>query len=271
MKKKILLCAVLLSGVLSAEAVSENSNSENRVPNNRSFVFFGGVGLTESFARSTFEMSYDADQDSYPSLNSYAKRKKSCSGKLGGEIFVGVKSNNKQGWFWGTELSYSLNRFNYNKDLSYDEDQEEFPLTEYKDCKVSNIKVKYGNELGMYFKLGRSFNSWDIYGIFGGTTRKVNLNYSVYAVPSTDHNRLETNFSSRIYGVALGMGVNKSVTDRVDCSLEYKYKIYGNADKNVDLINESAKGFGVDHDASARNFKIKTNVHELALKVSVNI
>ena len=79
----------------------------------------------------------------------------------------------------------------------------------------------------------------------------------------------------RVWGAVFGLGGSKKINDRISLSLEYRYKTYGSAKRDVDCKTASVNAFpptqGATHDTSDRHFKVKSDKHEVSLGITVNI
>lgn len=259
MRKIILMSAVLACSSLQADIES------------KPLAFYAGAGLVGSSTSSDFSMDYQVNGDHFPDARPYANHKEKHMGRIGGEVFVGVKSKCKKGWFWAAELSYGFTKNNHKHAFSELEDAE-MDYAEEDPNPISNIDVKHGNEIGLVGKVGASVDVCNVYGILGVTTKEVEMKYWTNA--HTDvRTPFETNPKKRVYGAVFGLGVSKNVHNNVSCALEYKYKLYKNAKKDVDLRVPTSVAFvqNPPHDLSDRHFKVKSDKHEVSLKVAVNI
>ena len=80
----------------------------------RSVVFYGGAGLTAGFTKSDFSMDYSISTVySNTGARPYANHEKNHIGRIGAELFIGVKSKCKNGWFWAGELGYGFAKSNH--------------------------------------------------------------------------------------------------------------------------------------------------------------
>ena len=82
---------------------------------------------------------------------------------------------------------------------------------------------------------------------------------------------MKTNHDKRVWGMVFGLGASRKINDTVSCSIEYKYKTYNSATKSVDWRKETADFFGRDHDTSDRDFKVKSDRHELSVGFTLNV
>ena len=129
--------------------------------------------------------------------------------------------------------------------------------------RVSYIKVRHGDEWGLSLKIGKEINCYSVYGILGATTKRVDIEYSLDGSnPDVIGDGFGINPKKRVWGAVFGLGGSKKINNRVSCSLEYKYKAYNSAKKNVDCVGLSRNAYGAAHDTSVRNFKVKSDKHE---------
>ena len=82
---------------------------------------------------------------------------------------------------------------------------------------------------------------------------------------------LKTNHDKRVWGMVFGLGASRKINDTISCSLEYKYKTYNSATKSVCWKEETRAFFGNAHDTSNRDFKVKSDSHELSFGFTVNV
>ncbi len=263
--KKILLVA-LVSG-LSAQVEADSSGVN----------FYAGVSAVGSWTSSDFKMDYDISKDfSNVGAVPHAYHKDNSIGRVGAGFAVGIKKKFGDDFFVGGEFDYTLSRAKHHHDFTYLEDIEaDITPVDEKTGIISRINVKHGDELAFALKFGKDCKSCGIYGIVGVTTKNVDIEYSVDG--DTDWTNLKDDKFSvsekdRAWGAVLGLGGSKKINDRISCSLEYRYKLYGSAEKDVDCRAESKKAFdGNEHDISDRHFKVKSDKHELSLGITVNI
>lgn len=218
-----------------------------------------------ALTNSDFDMSYSVDTNKFASANPSANNNKHSIGNVGGEFALGFRTKFKNDWFLGGEVNYCLKKVKHNHDFTEIEDNEGITIIDTE--KMSNIELKYQHEYGFSFRFGKYFNGYDVYGICGATTKNVDINYSLNGKHSgiTPKNDLTFNSSKRIYGMVFGLGASRKVNDNFSCSMEYKYKVYNSATKSIDWRKETKAFFGQDHDTSDRNFKVKSDSHELSL------
>lgn len=238
-----------------------------------SFKFHAGVGLDTSWTKSDFGMRFDVNHDNFPGTGGYASNKKTIN-KIGGEFFAGLGYTFSTNWFITGEFNINIKHIKHKHDFKESEDVESDPYNN-DDQRISYIDVNHSNELGLSARLGHHFNVCDLYGILGITTKQVNVTYSFDAnhIDVRDGEDFSTNYKKRIYGIIIGAGAAKKVSKHISCALEYKCKLYGNANKDIDLRNETKTLFRLDeeHDTAPRNFRVKTDKHELSFRVVVNI
>lgn len=240
---------------------------------NKPVVCYGGLGLTASTTSSNFKMNYVPNWRCFMGTPYELNHNRPHIKNVSGEIFVGVKSGCSRGFFWAIEANYGFSRVRHTKD---------FLGTEY--CEITDscrrsgrnsyINIKHGNELGLEVKLGGSINGYNIYSIAGATTKKIKLNYGLDTAHRHVLKPLEINSQKRVYGAIIGLGVSKNVTNKISCSLEYKYKIYGNANIDVDWKKATLPVFsnrGYLHDTTDRHFSVKSDRHEVSSKIAINI
>lgn len=268
--KKVLLIALVACSSVQAEQVA-SSNSVN---------FYAGASVAGSWTSSDFNMDYEPVDNLKDIVKPYANHKESSIGRVGAGFHAGIKKKFKNNWFIAGEFGYTLSRAKHHHDFTYFEDQEDDIGTVDVDKRsqtVSKTNIKHGDELSLALKFGKDCNSFDVYGILGVTTRNVEIGYSVEA--DTDWTSRDTDFDvskkERAWGAVFGLGGSKKITDRISCSLEYKYKLYNSAKKDVDCRAESRKAFsptsGNPHDISDRHFKVKSDKHEISLGITFNI
>ena len=268
--KKILLVA-LVSG-LSAQVEADSSGVN----------FYAGVSAVGSWTSSDFKMDYEVDTTSSATFKNavpHAYHKDNSIGRAGAGFTIGVKKKFENNFFVGGEFGYTLSHAKHHHDFTYLEDIEADPTTitpgGEKTGIISRINVKHGDELALALKFGKDCKSCGIYGIVGVTTKNVEIGYSVDG--DTDWTNLKDDKFSvsekeRAWGAVLGLGGSKKINDRISCSLEYRYKTYGSAEKDVDCRAESKKAFANnEHDISDRHFKVKSDKHEVSLGITVNI
>ena len=226
-----------------------------------------------SLTDSDFDMNYSVNRDKFPGANPSANNNKHSIGNVGGEFALGIRTKFKNDWFVGGELNYALKKVKHNRDFTEIEDNE--GITNADTDKMSNINLKYQHEYGFSFRFGKYFNDYDVYGICGATTKSVDIDYSLNG--SNPHFNpakadLTTNSSKRIYGMVFGLGASRKVNDNFSCSVEYKYKVYNSGTKSVDWRKETEDFFANgQHDKSDRNFKVKSDSHELSFGFTLSV
>lgn len=264
-KKLVLFMFLMLGFSAQAEEISD-------VPQ-KSWGFYGGADLVNSWTSSDFHMDYsvvDVDEER-SNVGPYANNKKNGISKFGVGLFAGVRKNFQNNYFLSGEISYIFSDTHHKKDFTQSEDAERF-LNADDSERISYIDVKHGNELGLSLKFGKEFRSCGVYGILGMTTKEVEIKYGVDGTHTDLASGFEVNPKKRVYGAIFGLGVSKDVNERISCAFEYKYKTYGSAKKSVDCREASKKmNWGDAHDDSDRNFKVRSDKHELALRFIINV
>ncbi len=260
---------VLVALVPCLAAQAEDVASSNGVN------FYAGASLIGSLTSSDFKMDYEVDTDSSASFFDSvpcAKHKKSSIARVGVGINAGIKKKFNSDWFIGSDLSYVFNRASHKHDFTMGEDLEvndQYGLDE----KISYVDVKHGDEVDLSLKFGREFKCYDVYGILGITTKQIKMRFGIDDSNALvcDGNGFEVNPKKRVWGAVFGLGGSRKINDRISCSLEYRYKVYSAAKKSVDCRALSSAAFADEHDISDRNFKVKSDKHELSLGVTFNI
>lgn len=227
------------------------------------------VGL---LTNSDFGMHYSIDRGQYPDIgNTSANNKKHSIGNVGGEFALGIRKKFEDDWFLGGELNYSFKKAKHKRDLTPLEDEE--GEANGRAGRVSYINIKHENEYGFSFRFGKYFNGYDVYGICGATAKSVDVAYSLDGnqpginAPTND---ITTTYDKRVWGMVFGLGASRKINNVISCSLEYKYKTYNSASKSVDWRRKTETFFGKPHDTSDRDFKVKSDSHELALGFTIN-
>lgn len=265
MKKKFVLSLLLSSCLFQLDAASDQT-----CKNKKHNEFYGGIGLVESLTSSTFKMNYESSD---PFVIPYVEHKKNNISKLSPELFVGFRHNFSNCWFYAAELSYNFGKSTHKADFTQKEDAE-LDYINPSDERISYIRVKHGHELGLTAKIGRDAGFCDIYGILGLSTKKIDITFGLDDSNNFVDHPLEVSPSKRVYGLIIGVGASKRLNDHLSCSMEYKYKVYNSAKKQLDMRESVDKSFdyrNVTHDESDRTFKVHSDKHELSLRFSVNI
>ena len=265
--KKFWLIALVACGSVQAEEAA-SSNSVN---------FYAGASVASSWTSSDFKMDYEVnktDVTGFPKAKPWANHKESSIGRVGAGFAVGVKKKFENDFFGGGEFNYTLSRAKHHHDFTFEEDQEDEIAPGKNYDIISRINVKHKDELSLALKFGKDCNSFDLYGIVGVTTKDVEIEYSVEA--DTDWTERNTGFDvsakKRAWGAVFGLGGSKKITDKISYSLEYKYKLYNSAKKDVDCCAKSMEAFfNREHDKSDRHFKVKSDKHEISLGIKFNI
>ena len=259
MKKVVLIALIPCLSVQAEEVVSSNGVS-----------FYAGASMVSSWTSSDFKMDYTVD-NFFDIKNPGSNHKKNSIGRVGVEFAAGVKKKFSNDWFVGSELNYTLSRATHDHDFNEIEAGETPEDTADTD-RISFIQIKHGDEIGISFKFGKEFKCYEVYGILGATTKQVKIKYGLDGTNALiTGNAFEINPKKRVWGAVFGLGGSKKITDKISCSLEYKYKLYNSAKKSIDCRGASSDAFGADHDTSDRNFKVKSDKHELSLGVTFNI
>lgn len=262
--KKIVLIALV--SCLSVQA-EENASSNG-------LKFYAGASAVGSWTSSDFKMDYEINKDNFPNAQPWAKHKENSIGRVGAGFAAGIKKKFSNNWFIGGELNYTLSRAKHHHDFVGTEDVETDDIfRNHENDVISRVNVRHGDEWGLSLKFGKDCCSYDVYGILGLTTKNIEIEYSVD--PDTywvDHDDgFDTSKKKRAWGAVFGLGGSKKINNRISCSLEYRYKMYSSAKKSVDCRAEAEKAFVYPHDTSDRNFKVKSDKHELSLGVTFNI
>ncbi|MCR4623039.1 MAG: outer membrane beta-barrel protein [Alphaproteobacteria bacterium] len=264
--KKLLLLSLVLGFSAQAE--------DGHVDLQKSWWFYGGADLVSSWTSSDFHMDYDYDYNAAtadPETRPYANNKKNNIGRVGVGLFAGARKNFQNSYFLAGEVSYIFSDAHHKHDFPESEDAERFYNVTAPD-RISYIDIKHGNELGLSFRFGKEFKSCGIYGILGMTTKDVEIRYGTDASHIDINDEFEVSPKKRAYGAVFGLGVSKNINERTSFAFEYKYKTYGSAKKSVDCREASRKmNWGRDHDNSDRNFKVRSDKHELALRFIINV
>ena len=141
--------------------------------------------------------------------------------------------------------------------------------------RISYINVKHGDEFGLSFKLGGICEDYGFYGILGLVTKNIEIGYGFDANHYNVDVSCGINPKKRVFSGVIGVGFCKHIYDNVYWSMEYKYKPYQPARKSRDLRDLTNTAFGVgateQHDISDRSFKVRSNRHELSVRVIVSI
>lgn len=261
--KKVLLIALVACSSVQAEQVA-SSNSVN---------FYAGASVAGSWTSSDFNMDYEVNKDNSPTAKPWAKHKESSIGRVGAGFHAGIKKKFNNNLFVAGEFGYTLSRAKHHHDFTYAEDYELEIQGVDPDNKVSYINVKHGDELSLALKFGRDCKSFDVYGIVGVTTKDVNIEYAFDkdGAWGTPNDEFDVSTKKRAWGAVFGLGGSKKITDKISCSLEYKYKLYNSAKKDVDCKAATEEAFGSPHDKSDRHFKVKSDKHEISLGITFNI
>lgn len=262
--KKIVLIALV--SCLSVQA-EENASSNG-------LKFYAGASAVGSWTCSDFKMDYEVNKVDFPNAEPYAKHKENSIGRVGAGFAAGIKKKFSNNWFVGGELGYTLSRAKHHHDFLGSEDVEsQDDLDIYANDIISRVNVRHGDEWTLSLKFGKDFHSYDVYGILGVTTKNIEIEYSVDAdthwVDRDDG--FDVSKKKRAWGAVFGLGGSRKINDRISCSLEYRYKMYNSAKKSVDCRALAEKAFLVEHDISDRNFKVKSDKHELSLGVTFSI
>lgn len=260
MKKIVLIALVSCLSVQAEETTSSNG-----------MEFYAGASAVGSWTSSDFKMDYEINTDYFPGTQPWAKHKENSIGRVGAGFVAGIKKKFGNTWFVGGELNYTLSRAKHHHDFVTSEDQESSGGSGYV---ISRANIKHGDEWALSLKFGKDWNSYDVYGILGVTTKNIEIGYSIDADGDwVNHgDGFDISKKKRAWGAVFGLGGSKKINNRISCSLEYRYKMYNSAKKSVDCRALAEKAFGgIEHDTSDRNFKVKSDKHELSLGVTFNI
>lgn len=215
---------------------------------------------------------YDDSSDggNFPGARPFAAHKQHSICRVGAGLSVGIRGRLEDNWFIGGEFNYSWNRVNYQYDFTEAEDAE--CSDHYSGSnRISYIDIKHKDEMGFACIFGKEFYSYDIYGIFGVVTKKVDMKYGLDENHKHVDKGFEVNPGKRVYGMVFGLGASYKVNDNVAFSLEYRYKIYNSGTDKVDCRAYSKEAFASDHDNSDRSFKTKSDKHELSLGITFSV
>lgn len=260
--KKVALLALILCCSAQAEEIASS----------RGIDFYVGASAVGSWTDSDFKMNYTIDENYFPNTKPWANHKEYAISRVGAGFTAGIKKKFSNDWFVGGELGYTLSRAKHHHNFTTDEDLES-DITGNENVIISRANIKHGDEWALSLKLGKDYKSYEIYGILGVSTKNIDIEYSVdadgYWVEHGDGFDVST--KKRAWGAVFGLGGSKKINDRISCSLEYRYKVYNSAKKSVDCRALAEKAFDDLHDISERNFKIKSDKHELSFGVTFNI
>lgn len=261
--KKIVLIALV--SCLSVQA-EENASSNG-------LKFYAGASAVGSWTSSDFKMDYEVNKVDFPNAEPYAKHKENSIGRVGAGFAAGIKKKFSNNWFVGGELGYTLSRAKHHHDFLVGEDIEIDNLNGHENDVISRVNIRHGDEWALSLKFGKDCCSYDVYGILGVTTKNIEIEYSLDANTYwvNRDNGFDVPEKKRAWGAVFGLGGSKKINNRISCSLEYRYKMYNSAKKSVDCRALAEKAFEEPHDTSDRNFKVKSDKHELSLGVTFNI
>ena len=262
--KKIVLIALV--SCLSVQA-EENASSNG-------LKFYAGASAVGSWTSSDFKMDYEVNKVDFSNAEPYAKHKENSIGRVGAGFAAGIKKKFSNNWFVGGELGYTLSRAKHHHDFVGTEDVEtDQVFRNHENDVISRVNVRHGDEWGLSLKFGKDCCSYNVYGILGVTTKNIEIEYSVDADTHwvNRDDGFDVSEKKRAWGAVFGLGGSKKINNRISCSLEYRYKVYNSAKKSVDCRAEAEKAFVYPHDTSDRNFKVKSDKHELSLGVTFNI
>lgn len=263
MKKIVLIALVSCLSVQAEETTSSNG-----------IEFYAGASAVGSWTSSDFKMDYEVNKDNFEDAQPWAKHKENSIGRVGAGFAAGVKKKFSNNWFIGGELGYTLSRAKHHHDFLGIEDVEVTDaLGIHANDIISRVSVRHGDEWALSLKFGKDCCSYDVYGILGVTTKNIEIEYSVDAdtVWVNRDDGFDVPKKKRAWGAVFGLGGSKKINNRISCSLEYRYKVYNSAKKSVDCRALAEKAFGEPHDTSDRNFKVKSDKHELSLGVTFSI
>ena len=232
---------------------------------------YGGLGVAASKLDSKFQMNYCHNQRFFMS-SSNLDHKKNNIRRIDGIAFLGIRANLDPRLFLATEINYNSSKAKHNQDF-FSSDYCEVSDTCNLPGRTAYINIKHGNELSWVVKIGGTLNDYNIYSIAGTTTKNISLKYGIDEAHYHNLKSLEFNSKKRVYGAVFGLGVSKPITEKIHCSMEYKYKLY-KTKMDVDWTNETRQVFssaGYLHDKSERQFKLNSNKHEIAIRAAINI
>lgn len=263
--KKVLLIALVACSSVQAEQVA-SSNSVN---------FYAGASVAGSWTSSDFNMDYEVNTDYFSEAKPWAKHKESSIGRVGAGFHAGIKKKFNNNLFVAGEFGYTLSRAKHHHDFTDEEDTEIDTIG----SSMSYINVKHGDELALALKFGKNCNSFDFYGIVGVTTKDVEIEYAASKDSSwvTENDQFSVSTKKRAWGAVFGVGGSKKINDKISCFLEYKYKLYNSAKKDVNCQAQTRDAWGTPtdpddyHDKSDRHFKVKSDKHEISLGITFNI
>ena len=263
MKKIVLIALVSCLSVQAEEVASSNG-----------LKFYAGASAVGSWTSSDFKMDYEVNKVDFSNAEPYAKHKENSIGRVGAGFAAGIKKKFSNNWFVGGELGYTLSRAKHHHDFVGTEDVEtDQVFRNHENDVISRVNVRHGDEWGLSLKFGKDCCSYNVYGILGVTTKNIEIEYSVDADTHwvNRDDGFDVSEKKRAWGAVFGLGGSKKINNRISCSLEYRYKVYNSAKKSVDCRAEAEKAFVYPHDTSDRNFKVKSDKHELSLGVTFNI
>jgi hypothetical protein len=261
MKKKIPLAALMLCCSVQAEEITSSGGID----------FYAGVAFVGSWTSSDFKMDYTIDKYNFRDTKPWANHKENSIGRVGMGLTAGIKKRFENDWFIGGELNYIMSKAKHHHNF-LESDDIEFKGIENTDRVISYAEIRHGDEWALSLKFGKNYKSYDVYGIFGTTTKQVEIKYgldgtNIWVVGEP----FEINPKKRVWGAVFGLGGSKKINDRISCFLEYRYKVYNSAKKSVDCRDLTEEAFNGIHDTSERNFKVKSDKHELSLGVVFHV
>lgn len=259
--KKIALVASILCCSVQAEEIASFGGVN----------FYVGGAVVGSLINSDFKMDYAVDSYSALSIaNPGINQKENSIGRIGMELLAGVKKIFSNNWVFGGEFNYVFSRTKYSRNLREIDDREIDDIESGND-NISYINVRHGDEIALSLKLGKEFNGHKVYGILGATTKQVEIKYGLDGTNIwVGGEPFEVNPKKRVWGAVFGLGGSRKLSNKISYFLEYKYKLYNSAKKNIDCRALTSEAFRIDHDASDRNFKVKSDKHELSFGITFN-
>lgn len=232
---------------------------------------YGGIGLTASSVNSDFKMDYEVDEDDFLEAIPHVQHKGRSLKKIGVSIVGGIRADLSSNLFLATECNFSHGTTTHWRDFTQSEDVEFGNLgKEYDSQKISHINIKHKGEIGLFLKAGTIVQSYEFYGIWGVSTKRIEIEYELDSNAQDIKQAYSDCFSRRIYAPVLGVGITKEITNNISGSFEYRYKMYNLAKGNLAKVGDKVfEGDDVHHDRSLRHVEIDSNKHELSLSITV--
>jgi hypothetical protein len=271
MKNIILASSLVLSFFANAGNAKEKSLLDEVTP-------YGGVLLGVNYSSSEYAMNFEVNKQVIPHAGGVVGHKKNNIPKLGYGVFVGLQGG--QDYYYALEVGVTLHHFKLGKIFK---DYESKEMGNYsRNLDATALKCTYGNEYNVSLKFGKNISgdtvkNMRVYGILGGCTRNVRLEYDYFYHPMYTTGRYwkfyPRNFRKQIYGIAIGLGAESKICDKCSLGIEYKHTFYSNINKNFDLqsaglIDGASRG---DYDVSERNYKLKSDQNSISLRFIVKL